>query len=186
MFATHSTRLVITILLTNIIVIWVLLPALTLSSNSQCIEHHNAASFLRASLSSFSFYGHGAPFQRSLRGYITTWKGKVKQLKKDHRQNCYVSVPAQLAWRAPDHHRQRLAALLVSSFAQTDGLRILLAQTALAVSKHRQLEIMHVIVGSGADGKSMICVDLLRTCFGSAFGNPACTILQVGRNIFNS
>ena len=99
-------------------------------------------------------------------------------MKKDARRGCYMFVPAALAWTPPDHARQRLAALLVSAFAKTNGLSILLAQAALAVSRHRQPEVMHIVVGAGADGKSMVCVELMRACFGTAFANPACSVLQ--------
>ena len=111
-------------------------------------------------------------------GYVSTAKGKIRQMKKDPRRGCYMFVPASLAWTPPNHARQRLAALLVSAFAKTNGLSILLAQAALAVSRHRQPEVMHIIVGAGADGKSMVCVELMRACFGTAFSNPACTVLQ--------
>lgn len=56
---------------------------------------------------------------------------------------------------------------------------MILAQTALAMAHMRQPEIIHVIAGTGADGKSMIMVDLLKAAFGSSFGNPSCTLLQV-------
>ena len=81
-------------------------------------------------------------------------------------------MPSKIAWTAPDHHRRRLAALLLSSFAGTDGLRMVLAQAALTLAHMRQPEIIHVLAGAGADGKSMIMVDLLKATFGSGFGNP--------------
>ena len=102
----------------------------------------------------------------------------MTQAKKDPRHGCYIYVPVSLAWTATDHDRKRMAALLLSTFAGTDGLEMLLAQTALALSRTRQPEILHVLVGPGADGKSMIMVELLRACFGSGFGNPSCTLLQ--------
>jgi len=117
-------------------------------------------------------------FFNCFRGYVSTAKGKIRQMKKDARRGCYMFVPAALAWTPPDHARQRLAALLVSAFAKTNGLSILLAQAALAVSRHRQPEVMHIVVGAGADGKSMVCVELMRACFSTAFANPACSVLQ--------
>lgn len=99
-------------------------------------------------------------------------------MKKDPRRGCYVLVPAPLVWKAPDHARERLAALLLSTFAKTNGLHILLAQIALAVSRRRQPEIMHCVVGGGADGKSMVLVDLMQAVFGTGFANPACSLLQ--------
>lgn len=104
--------------------------------------------------------------------------GQLRQRQKDPRHSCYIYVPAEITPAAPDHHRRRLAALLLSSFAGTDGLKLLLSQAALAIARLRQPECMHIVAGQGADGKSMIFVDLLKAAFGSAFGNPACTLLQ--------
>ena len=55
---------------------------------------------------------------------------------------------------------------------------MVLAQAALTLAHMRQPEIIHVLAGAGADGKSMIMVDLLKATFGSGFGNPSCTLLQ--------
>lgn len=99
-------------------------------------------------------------------------------MKKDPRHGCYIAVPACIAWQAPDHARERLATLLLSTFSGASGLQMVLSQSALAVSRMRQPEIIHVMCGSGMDGKSMVMVDLMRACFGTAFGNPSCTLLQ--------
>ena len=90
--------------------------------------------------------------------FLAVCNGEVKQLRKDPRQGCYVYVPAALTWQAPDHARQRLASLLLSSFAGGDGLRMLLAQSALVAARLRQPDVIHVYVGVGHDGKSMILV----------------------------
>ena len=119
--------------------------------------------------------------KNSCLGYLSTKNGRVRQLTKDPRRGCYIYVPAQIAWKAPDLDRQRLAALLLSSFAGTDALRMILAQTALSMAHMRQPEVIHVIAGTGADGKTMIMVDLLKATFGASFGNPSCTLLQVGQ-----
>jgi hypothetical protein len=113
--------------------------------------------------------------------YLATANGKITPLPKDPRHGCYVKIPANLAWKAPDHSRQRLAALLLSSFAGNDGLHFLLNQCALVASRLRQPDIVGVFVGGGHDGKSMILVDFMRACWGSGFGNPPCTMLQVER-----
>ncbi|CAJ1383870.1 unnamed protein product [Effrenium voratum] len=93
--------------------------------------------------------------------FLAVCNGEVKQLRKDPRQGCYVYVPAALTWQAPDHARQRLASLLLSSFAGGDGLRMLLAQSALVAARLRQ-------------------PDLMKACWGSGFGHPSST-LQVDR-----
>lgn len=60
-------------------------------------------------------------------------------------------------------------------------MQVLLDQCALVVARTRQPDVMHVVVGEGHDGKTLVFVDHMRAVFGSGFGNCPCSMLQVER-----
>ena len=113
--------------------------------------------------------------------YISTGDGQLQQYRKDPRHGCYVGVPCSLAFRPGDAARARYSAILVSSFAGSDELRVLLDQAALVVAGVRQPDVLHVVVGHGHDGKTLIFVDHMRSVFGSGFGCCPCSMLQTER-----
>ena len=113
--------------------------------------------------------------------YISTAGGRIRQLRKDPRHGCYILVKHRLAYKPSDYSRKRLAALLFSSFAGGDGLERLLAQCALVLCRVRQPDVMNVFYGLGMEGKTLILVDLMRAVWGTGFGNPPGTVLQVDR-----
>lgn len=113
--------------------------------------------------------------------YLSTADGKLKQLAKDPRRGCYIMIDKPICFKPSDLSRNRLAGLLLSSFAGGDGLKLLLSQCALVACRMRQPDVMLVFVGEGHDGKTMILVDLMSACWGSGFGNPPSTMLQVDR-----
>lgn len=113
--------------------------------------------------------------------YIGTADGGLKQYQKDPRHGCYLGIPCCLTYRASDDIRKRYAQIMFSSFAGGDGLRVLLDQCSLVVAGVRQPDVLHVVAGSGHDGKTLIFVDHMRAVFGSGFGCCPCSMLQVER-----
>ena len=113
--------------------------------------------------------------------FICTVDGRLQQLKKDARHGCYVSIPTQLLFQPSTESRRRYAGILLSAFAGSDGLKVLLDQCALVAARARQPDILHMVVGPGQDGKTLIFVDHMRAVFGSGFGCAPCTMLQTER-----
>eukprot|EP00439_Symbiodinium_sp_Y106_P082556 s482_g22.t1 len=70
--------------------------------------------------------------------FISTVDGKLQQLKKDARHGCYVSVPAHLLYQPSVESRRRYAGIILSAFAGSNGLKVLLDQCALIVARVRQ------------------------------------------------
>ena len=110
--------------------------------------------------------------------YISTVDGAVHQMPKDPRRGCYVSIPASLCNAPSLAVRRRYASILLSSFAGSDGLKVLLNQCALVVARARQPDVLHAVVGVGQDGKSLIFQDHLQAAFGSGFSGGSCGLLQ--------
>ncbi|CAJ1431563.1 unnamed protein product [Effrenium voratum] len=100
---------------------------------------------------------------------------------KDARRGCYMWIPAELSSAPGVETRCRYAAMLMAAFAGGNGLQVLLDQCALVVARTRQPDVMHVVVGEGHDGKTLVFVDHMRAVFGSGFGNCPCSMLQVER-----
>ena len=113
--------------------------------------------------------------------FICTVDGRLQQLKKDARHGCYVSIPTQLLFQPSTESRRRYAGILLSAFVGSDGLKVLLDQCALVAARARQPDILHMVVGPGQDGKTLIFVDHMRAVFGSGFGCAPCTMLQTER-----
>ncbi|CAJ1432753.1 unnamed protein product [Effrenium voratum] len=113
--------------------------------------------------------------------YLSTVDGGVRQMKKDARRGCYMWIPAELSSAPGVETRCRYAAMLMAAFAGGNGLQVLLDQCALVVARTRQPDVMHVVVGEGHDGKTLVFVDHMRAVFGSGFGNCPCSMLQVER-----
>ena len=113
--------------------------------------------------------------------FISTVDGKLQQLKKDARHGCYVSVPAHLLYQPSMESRRRYAGILLSAFAGSNGLKVLLDQCALTVARARQPDILHMVVGPGQDGKTLVFVDHMRAVFGSGFGCAPSSMLQTER-----
>ena len=113
--------------------------------------------------------------------FISTVDGNPKQMQKDARHGCYIAIPTPIAFVPSMATRQRYASILLSSFAGSDGLQVLLNQCALVVARVRQPDILHIVVGCGHDGKTLIFVDHLQAVFGSAFSCAPCGMLQSER-----
>ncbi|CAE6948302.1 unnamed protein product [Symbiodinium sp. CCMP2456] len=77
--------------------------------------------------------------------------------------------------------RRRYASIILSAFAGSNGLKVLLDQCALIVARARQPDILHMIVGPGQDGKTLVFVDHMRAVFGSGFGCAPSSMLQTER-----
>lgn len=61
------------------------------------------------------------------------------------------------------------------------GFQVLLNQCALVVARARQPDILHMVVGSGHDGKTLVFVDHLQAVFGTALSCAPCAMLQADR-----
>ena len=113
--------------------------------------------------------------------FISTVDGQPQQLQKDARHGCYVAIPTSISQTPSMDTRRRYASILLSSFAGSAGLQVLLNQCALVVARVRQPDVLHIVVGCGHDGKTLIFVDHMQAVFGSAFSCAPCSMLQADR-----
>ena len=108
--------------------------------------------------------------------FLSRADGKLRQLLKDLTQLLRCGSGRLSAAPSADAAQVCVHGIL-SSFAGGDGLQVLLDQAALVVAGARQPDVLHVLVGEGHDGKSLICVDHLQAV-GTAYGNAPSSLLQ--------
>lgn len=100
---------------------------------------------------------------------------------QDARRGCYISVGCELSGFPSVEVRERYVAMLTAAFAGSDGLKVLLDQASLIVARVRQPDIIHVVVGEGREGKTLIFLELMRAVWGTGFANCPASMLQVER-----
>ena len=93
--------------------------------------------------------------------------------------NCYTRVRMRLGDFKESGKLARLRRFLVTTFAGTEGLLLVLSALALAIRGAPQPDCFIVLIGPGSDGKSLVIIDLLKTAFQDAHAQAGPGVLQI-------